>query len=171
MPVKSNADIIVKTKKAYRRIAVLLFVVYCLLLFKLLFFKATINFSDIVITGNENSSFDALLAASNFIPFYKIYYYLSGSEPYLVGALNIVGNLLLFVPMGFFLPFLFKGIKSGKQLFFLVALMSLSVEVLQLFTTTGEFDIDDVLLNTGGAMIGYGLFCKLRKLVVARQEK
>jgi glycopeptide antibiotics resistance protein len=132
------------------RVSLLLFVAYVLLLFKLLFFKVRLNFSDISI-------------GRNFIPFYRIYYYASGQEPYQVGALNLFGNILLFVPMGFFLPAFFKCIRSAKRLLLTVAFISFCIEVLQLLTTTGEFDIDDVLLNTLGALVGYRLFAKNKK--------
>ena len=145
--------------------ALLLFVLYLVVLFKLLFFKITLNVSDIAITSNDNSSFKILLADSNFIPFYRIWYYASGSEPYEVGALNVFGNILLFVPMGAGLPFFFKGINSAGRLVAITFLLSLLIETLQLFTVTGQFDIDDVLLNTLGAALGYAFFIRMLKPV------
>jgi glycopeptide antibiotics resistance protein len=147
------------------RVSILLFIAYVLVLFKLLFFKITLNFSDISISGNEKTPFSRLWAASNFIPFYRIYYYASGQEPYLVGLLNVAGNILIFVPMGFFLPYFFKGLRRTKSLLLVIVLMSLSIETLQILTSTGEFDVDDVILNTVGAMVGYFLFVKGGRLV------
>ncbi len=146
----------------YKRGALFLFVLYVIVLFKLLFFKLTLNFSDISITDNHKASFHALFASSNFIPFYRIYYYASGQEPYLVGFLNLAGNVLLFLPMGFFLPLFFYRINSAKRLLITVAGMSLVIEILQLLTATGEFDTDDIILNTAGAMLGYFIFCKMK---------
>src|SRR5436305_309784 len=146
----------------FKRLFLFAFVAYDLVLFKLLFFKMTLNFSDISISGNENSTFETLLAGSNFIPFYRIYYYASGQEPYLVGALNIFGNILLFVPMGFFLPLFFKRVDTAARLRAIVALISLLVEVAQLLTKTGEFDVDDVILNTVGGLFGYLVFAKFK---------
>lgn len=147
--------------------ALVLFIVYLLLLFKLLFFKLTVNFSDIAITGNHNSSFKTLWAGSNFVPFYRIWYYASGQEPYLVGALNIFGNVLLFVPLGAALPFFFKRINSLRRLVLFVFLFALLIEAMQLLTATGEFDIDDALLNTLGAVVGYAFFVRIIKPLLA----
>lgn len=144
-----------KQGKGYRRAGRILFVLYVVVLIKLLFFKLTIVFSTIAISGNENATFKTLFASSNFIPFYRIYYYASGQEPYLVGLLNVAGNVLLFVPMGFFLPLFFKRLNTALRVAMVAAGLSLLVETLQLFTTTGEFDVDDTILNTVGALMGY----------------
>ena len=146
-----------------KKLTIVLFLAYVLVLIKLLFFKVRLVFSTIDIAGNEKATIKSLLAGSNFIPFYKIYYYASGQEPYLVGMLNVFGNILLFVPMGFFLPYLFKGVNSAKRLILLVSFLSLCIEVLQLLTATGEFDVDDVLLNTIGAGLGYFVFASTKK--------
>ncbi|GAA4731525.1 VanZ family protein [Flavisolibacter ginsenosidimutans] len=147
-----------------KKLSIVLFLAYVLVLIKLLFFKVRLAFSTIDIAGNEKASFKTLYDGSNFIPLYRIYYYASGQEPYLVGMLNIFGNILLFVPMGFFLPYFFKRINSYKRLVLLAGFMSLCIEVLQLITATGEFDADDVLLNTVGALIGYFVFARTKHL-------
>jgi glycopeptide antibiotics resistance protein len=140
------------------RVRLILFILYLAALFKLLFLKLTFQFSDISIGSNDTATFKRLFAESNFIPFYRIYYYLSGQEPYLVGALNLVGNIVLFIPMGIFIPVIFERIKTAKRLLITMAILCFCIEVLQLITTTGQFDIDDVLLNVAGAMIGYCLY-------------
>lgn len=152
------------------RISLVVFVVYLLLLIKLLFFKIRLVFSTIDIAGNEKSTFESLLATSNFIPLYKIYYYASGQEPYLVGLLNVAGNVLLFVPMGFFLPLFIKRLNTALRVAALTAGLSLVAETLQLFTTTGEFDVDDVLLNTAGAVVGYFGLCVARKFANRKKK-
>lgn len=147
-----------------------LFVLYLLVLVKLLFFKIRFVFSTIDITSNEKATFGSLLAASNFIPFYRIWYYASGQEPYLVGLLNVAGNVALFVPVGIFLPLFFKRLNSGLRVAMVSAGLSLLVETLQLLTTTGEFDVDDVLLNATGAVLGYCVF-RVAEGFVERKKK
>ena len=66
---------------------------------------------------------------------------------------NIFGNVALFLPCGFFLPMLFSGRKYLKTLLF-CALLSLSVELLQLFLPSRCCDIDDFFLNMLGAVVG-----------------
>lgn len=153
-----------------KRVALPLFVVYLLVLLKLLFFKITFAFSDIAITDNKGIDFETLLAGSSFVPFYRIHYYLSGQEPYLVGLLNIAGNVILFVPMGIFLPLLFRNLQTGRRVGAVVGLLSLCVEILQLFTATGQFDVDDVILNTLGGLAGYGIFRAVCATILRRQE-
>ena len=70
---------------------------------------------------------------------------------------NLGGNILLFVPLGFLLPRLFPRLQSLKNTLLCTAVIILCVEILQLFTLLGYFDIDDLILNTLGSAIGYGL--------------
>lgn len=70
---------------------------------------------------------------------------------------NLLGNILIFIPFGFFLP-----MGSTKKSFVLTALfsffLSLGIETFQLLTKIGSFDVDDLLLNTLGGIIGYLLY-------------
>ncbi|WP_273852889.1 VanZ family protein [Guptibacillus spartinae] len=71
---------------------------------------------------------------------------------------NIIGNILLFMPLGFLMPCVSK--KAGSVL--IVGLIGFStstvIELLQYFVAHRIFDIDDILLNALGAMVGYGAF-------------
>ncbi len=69
--------------------------------------------------------------------------------------LNIFGNILCFVPFGFFMPMVFKRLKNGIVITIMTFLFSLSVEIIQLVFKIGSFDVDDILLNTLGGIIGY----------------
>ena len=72
-------------------------------------------------------------------------------------AINLVGNVLIFIPFGFFEP-----LASRSRNFFGTVLdgflVSLLVEMFQLISKVGRFDIDDLLLNTFGVIIGYLVF-------------
>ena len=70
---------------------------------------------------------------------------------------NLLGNIMIFVPYGFFISMAGKSMGFFKILFFSMAL-SLGVETIQLFTRVGSFDVDDILLNTIGGVLGYILF-------------
>lgn len=86
--------------------------------------------------------------------------------------LNIAGNVLVFVPFGFFVPMMVKK-GTYKNLFVvcsLAFLFSLFVELAQLFLKVGAFDIDDLLLNTAGAIAGYILYF-LFELVLRRRRR
>lgn len=70
---------------------------------------------------------------------------------------NAVKNVALFVPLGFLLPLLWKQYASAKQTIRFGFAMSLAIELLQLLTLRAT-DINDVLTNTLGTVIGYVLF-------------
>lgn len=70
---------------------------------------------------------------------------------------NLVGNVLIFVPFGFFLPMASKYRSFFATLFYSFGL-SLCVEIFQLVTRVGSFDVDDLLLNTIGGIIGFICF-------------
>jgi len=114
----------------------LLFIVYALLLFEIL-------------TGTENS----LGSGVNLIPFKEISRYDIGSKMFIY---NVVGNILIFIPFGYFIS---RYIKPKRVLPIIInsLITSITVEIVQL-NIGRSFDIDDVLLNLVGAIIGYFLY-------------
>ena len=70
---------------------------------------------------------------------------------------NLAGNILIFVPYGFFISVASRERGFFKTLFFSMGLR-LCVEIIQLFTRVGSFDVDDILLNTIGGVFGYIIF-------------
>ena len=67
---------------------------------------------------------------------------------------NLAGNILGFMPAGFFIPMLWEERKSVLFTICVTFQMSLLVEVLQLLFRVGSFDVDDLILNTLGGMLG-----------------
>lgn len=70
---------------------------------------------------------------------------------------NLLGNILIFLPFGFFISMASKTRGFFMTLFYSFGL-SFCVETFQLFTKVGSFDVDDLLLNTLGGVFGYFLF-------------
>jgi glycopeptide antibiotics resistance protein len=68
---------------------------------------------------------------------------------------NIFGNLLIFLPMGLYLPCIFKKFRTLGHFFIGILIILLFGEVLQLLLRRGSFDIDDMILNVIGATIGF----------------
>jgi glycopeptide antibiotics resistance protein len=97
---------------------------------------------------------------TNIIPFRTITSYLKLITKININIVitNLLGNLLMFMPMGMALPVLFdkKFNKLWKVVAFVIALV-LIIETIQFITFTGSADIDDLILNTIGAIIGYGI--------------
>lgn len=77
--------------------------------------------------------------------------------------LNLVGNVLIFVPAGFFIPILCKKRRSFLFTVCVTFEMSLLVECLQLIFRVGSFDVDDLILNTLGGILGYLLLTILQR--------
>lgn len=72
--------------------------------------------------------------------------------------LNIIGNIFAFSPLGFFLPLLNKSYRRFHIVAFLSIFFSLIIETCQLLMKVGVFDVDDILMNSVGCMLGYLAF-------------
>ena len=70
-------------------------------------------------------------------------------------VLNLVGNLCVFMPLSVLLPALFRCMRRWYCLLPIVMLSVVAVECLQFWLMVGSCDVDDVILNVGGAMILY----------------
>ena len=140
---------ILNTRKAkrIRTLGKLLFVVYILFLLYFLIFSDWYGRSGVM----ENYHY-------NLTPFYEIKRFWNYREKLGIWSIvNLIGNILVFVPFGFF-----KSVASKKRNFFGTALdgafLSLAVEAFQLLSKVGRFDVDDLILNTSGAILGYFIF-------------
>lgn len=105
----------------------------------------------------------------NTEPFHTVKLYLrllqTNQPPGRVNAImNLGGNILLFTPIGLFLPALFPKQRKAGWFFSTVVLAILLVELVQLFTLVGRCDVDDLILNVFGAGIGFVVFCIGKKL-------
>ncbi|KZZ82673.1 VanZ family protein [Bacillus sp. SJS] len=107
----------------------------------------------------------------NFIPFKTIIEYirsaLNSSIPTKVVITNLIGNILLTLPLGFLLPLYSKKI-NWKKIFFISLLLPIAIEVGQFFLFylklgSRGIDIDDVVLNFIGLIIGYSFFNWINK--------
>lgn len=96
----------------------------------------------------------------NFIPFQEIIRFLKYGyclTPMSI-FLNLFGNIIGFLPFGFFLPVISRKNRKMRRVVLAGAVSSACIELVQLVTKTGVCDIDDVILNTVGTFLGYLLF-------------
>lgn len=139
-----------------RFVLLLVFFVYLTVLVKAILFK--IASPTMVIETMLNTNLDdfkrKVIFGSNFVPFKTIYGYLVQETNRNIAFRNIVGNLVLFIPFGFLLPMIVGGRLNYWKIIILSFLMSLVLELVQLFSV-GSCDVDDLLLNTIGAALGY----------------
>lgn len=69
--------------------------------------------------------------------------------------LNMIGNVMLFMPFGYFVYVLFKPMRSFLPYFFFFLFMIIGVECIQYICKVGSADIDDIILNMSGILILY----------------
>lgn len=143
-----------KTRKTLRILAWIAFFAYLLGLAYFLFFAEMLG------RGGVGTNFAARTYHLNLVPFreirrFWIYRHLLGQKAVL---LNLLGNVLAFVPYGLLLPLLWHRQRHFYRILLLSFDFSLLIEVIQLVTKVGCFDVDDLILNTLGGVIGYGCF-------------
>lgn len=73
-------------------------------------------------------------------------------------AVHTVENCLLFVPFGFLVPIIWKYNRHFIRVTLMGFISSVLIELTQIITNRGYFEVDDIILNTLGAMIGYFIF-------------
>ena len=96
---------------------------------------------------------------SNLIPFKTIINYIRYDNLKFI-LINIFGNLIAFMPLGLFLPLIFKKINSLLKFTISVTLIIIFIEIMQMVLLTGSMDIDDLILNLSGALMVYLLYRK-----------
>ena len=75
-----------------------------------------------------------------------------------LAIVNLFGNVGMFIPLGFFLPALWEGLRKWWRTWLAALGIMTVVELLQMFTLLGTCDVDDLILNVLGAAIGYVIF-------------
>ena len=138
------------------------FALYLVLLINFLFFESSFSrgYGLIFLQDSETVSY-YLENYMNIRPFSMMYRYIHG---YMIGTvslnsfmMNIVGNFILFMPFAVFLPLFYKKQHNFFVFLFTVASLSATAEILQVLFMMGTGDIDDLMINTVGACVLFGL--------------
>lgn len=93
-------------------------------------------------------------------------------------AINLLGNVVAFMPFGFLVPVMYREQRKGVSFtghyfrsFLFVTLLgflfSFVIETIQLVTKVGCFDVDDLFLNTLGVVLGYIIYYISKKIIGA----
>ncbi|PEM26525.1 VanZ family protein [Bacillus pseudomycoides] len=93
----------------------------------------------------------------NITPFKSITNYLLNFDHYNFSTwfYNTFGNVLLFLPLGILITLVFVDLKHFRHVIYLSLFVSLIIEIAQFFTTLGVLDVDDIILNTLGSILGF----------------
>lgn len=102
----------------------------------------------------------------NLVPFVNLLDYDSSSDL----LINIIGNFAMFIPTGVMLPLIYKNITGFKKVFLTGAVISLIIEIIQLPFAVRASDVDDLILNTAGCLVGYAFYALVRWIVNARKK-
>ena len=152
-------------KKSYPKSTPLwrfLFVVYCALLLWLLFDRTPG-------WGSADTYAEVLRSNMNLVPFHTIGNYwtvvkrMEFTPLFYHCVINLGGNIFLFIPIGYFLPRLWQGLRNFFFFLLTCSLAIVLVELLQLVTLLGSLDVDDLILNLFGMLLGYLFFIIFKK--------
>lgn len=132
-----------KELKVTKYLSVFMLAAYLLLLIYLTFFSHYF--------GRGERLFRSL----NLVPFRTILFYFNPNMSFINSATNLAGNVLAFLPMGFLLPLTFKKMRYFRKVLLVSFLATLTIETGQYLLIVGSCDIDDVILNLAGGVIGF----------------
>ena len=155
-------------KRKYIR---LIFLIYLITLAKIIVFKYPLDrlreiasgwSPEVFWEGIDNANFEVLRTIKMYIKYWSVRSIHSFD--------NLVGNVLIFIPLGFLLPLIGDKTKN-----FFISMMAslvviLGIEYFQLYTAFGVFDVDDIILNLTGAVIGYICYIVFRKKLQTRRR-
>lgn len=126
----------------YKELLMYSFIIYILCLFQIVTFQDTVSWS-----------------TNNFIPFREILRYNMGSRLFFK---NVIGNMVLFLPYGFFISLSLKE-ENPKIVLVLTLITSFAIEIVQLIIGR-VFDIDDIMLNVFGGYLGFLIYYFSKKI-------
>jgi len=149
-----------QVKKAYKIFSIAFFIVYSLIVldFTLVdgsFGRSVSNFFSL----SRQARAEYLNENTNIIPFKTVKIFISGYQSGKLSLLaiceNLIGNIVVFMPCGYFLPRIFSKMKRVGVYLTTVIISVTVIEFLQIMFLTGSADIDDLILNTVGAMAAF----------------
>ncbi len=145
-------------EKNMRRVFLVFFVLYAAFVLNITLLDAFYGRSfHLILTLNREEAIKYISSNVNIIPFKTVTLYMEGFASHKVKAgdfaLNIFGNLAAFMPFGLFLPIYAPKTRKTGGFLPVMFLIVLGIESLQLLSMCGAFDVDDIILNVGGAFL------------------
>ena len=130
------------------------FVVYMGMMLWLLFgrsrgWETGMAYEDVL---RQNVNFKPLFTIRNY---WKVITQHTNEDLYTHCFINLVGNVVMFVPAGWLIPGIWRGHRNFFQFIATTLAAIFMIELTQLLTLLGSFDIDDVILNMAGLTLGY----------------
>lgn len=140
--------------------------IYIIVLFLLVVIKFY-GSTSAIISRIENNSLSGAINY-NLIPFRSISLQLAHiSQGW--ARYNLLGNIVPFMPFGFLLPIVFDKINTFWKVIGVGFAVDFCIEVFQYITKIGSFDVDDIILNMSGIILGY-LLMKFTKVLFFKEQ-
>lgn len=159
--------LILKMRDVWFILLTVLFICYLYVLIKVILFKfgpvdlAYLE-SQLRRLAVNSDHMRSRLDFANFVPFRSINQNINRLSNH-HDLVNLFGNIAIFAPLGIFVGLMAKGKAVGV---FLTSLgVSLSLECAQIVFSMGSFDVDDLILNTFGGLLGYGAYFIMKRLL------
>lgn len=156
--------------KGNKKIWKLLFFIYTIIILKLIVFKYPWErLVDITRTWEKGVILEGL-ATANFTWGKSIRMYIRyfNKFPFWNGFANLIGNVLVFMPFGYLLPKAYPTCGRWWRVVYVSVGFVMCVELFQLFSAFGAFDVDDIILNVTGTMVGYGIYGMRKRISYIR---
>ena len=155
----------------FKNIWKVLFTIYILLVLNFIVIKFNGNIQHLINTIQMNMERRAQgESGANLVPFRTIKAYIDDIS-FGIAFINILGNIIPFIPMGFLIPAAFPSQRNIIKTMISCFLLILSIEILQLIFFLGSFDVDDVILNLLSCFIGFMLFIAYKNIFKIVHEK
>lgn len=132
-------------------------IIYLFVLLRLIIFKYPVPVLRGIMDEWELSNAKAGVATANLTFFKSIRMYIRYYNR-VNGFDNLFGNVLAFMPLGILIPVSFPEIDRWWMILLHSFWLSLCIELFQLVSHFGAFDVDDILLNTLGGLLGFFIF-------------
>lgn len=139
--------------------AKIVFIMYALCLLRIVLFKR-VTLTELIKFGIDPSK-----RVIYYMPFAGFTYLFQGGYNFFSICENYIGNLVLFIPLGIIINYYSKKANYKKSLLY-GALLSISFEIIQYIFAIGTSDINDVIMNSCGALIG----CFIYKMIIRKND-
>ena len=148
----------------FRTLTWMVFGLYACILIKMILFKRPPSYYTHHFFYNYDwDMIKANIRRANLVPFTTILLFIKSRLAMRDIVGNLLGNILGFIPFGILVPILFRQLAGLKAVLVGALTISFVFEIIQLLAVLGSFDVDDLLLNTIGAGIGYYIYSIDRK--------
>lgn len=146
-----------------KKVCFIIFLLYMLFLMKIILFKYTGigRLVEEIVNGNLEG-----FRSFNFIPFctFQEFGNMMANGEFYRGFVNLAGNIVVFIPLGYFLPLLFGKYRNIKTVILMGFTVSCLFEICQYIFYLGSTDIDDIILNVFGAILGIICYRWMQKI-------